>query len=163
MKQKLRPGCGQNHQQWIVVGDRMGRKSQTPSRPSVSVQSLSRVQFFVTPWTIQHTRPPCPLPTPRVYSNSCPLSRWHHPTISSSVIPFSSLPSIFASIRVFSYESVLHVMWPKYWSFSFSTSLSNEYSGLISLGWTGWISLLSKGLLGVLSNTTVQKHSLFGT
>ena len=67
-------------------------------------------------------------------------------------------PSIFPSIRVFSSESVLCIRWPKYWSFSFSISPSNEYSGL-----TGWISLQSKGLSWVFSNTTVQKHQLFGT
>ena len=69
--------------------------------------------------------------------------------------------SIFPSIRVFSNESVPHVRWPKYWSFNFSISPFNEYSGLISLGWTGWISLLFKGLSRVFSNTTVQKHQFF--
>ena len=68
------------------------------------------------------------------------------------------LPSIFPSIRVFSNESVLRISWPKYWSFSFSISPSNEYLGLIALGRTGWISLQSKGLSRVFSNTTVQKH-----
>ena len=72
------------------------------------------------------------------------------------------LPSTFPSISVFSNESVLCLRWPKYWSFSFSISPSNEYSGLISLGWTGWISLQSKGLSKVFSNTTVQKHQFFG-
>ena len=71
-------------------------------------------------------------------------------------------PSIFPSIRVFSNESVLHIRWPKYWSFSFSISPSNKYSGLISLGWPGWISLQSKGLSRVFSNTTLQKHQFFG-
>ena len=71
------------------------------------------------------------------------------------------LPSIFPSIRVFSKESVLRISWPKYWSFSFSISPSNEYSGLISLGLTGLISLLSKGLSRVLSDTTVQKYQFF--
>ena len=72
--------------------------------------------------------------------------------------PLLLLPSIFPSIRVFSNESVLCIRWPKYWSFSFSISPSNEYSGLISFGWTGWISLQSKGLSRVFCNTTVQKH-----
>ena len=71
-------------------------------------------------------------------------------------------PSVFPSIRVFSKESVLCIRWPKYWSFSFSISLSNEYSGLISFGWTDWISLQSKGLSRVFSNTTVQKHQRVG-
>ena len=80
----------------------------------------------------QHARPSCPSLTPRVYLNSCPLSQWCHPTISSSVRTLLLLPSIFPSIRVFSNESALRIRWPKYWSFSFSISPSNEYSGLIS-------------------------------
>ena len=72
------------------------------------------------------------------------------------------LPSIFPSIGVFSNESVLRTRWPKYWSFSFSISPSSEPSGLISLGWTGRISLQSKGLSRVFFNTTVQKHQFFG-
>ena len=79
-----------------------------------SVQSLSHVWLFA-PHGLQQARPPCPSPTPRVYSNSCPLSQWGYPTTSSSVIPFSS---IFPSIKVFSNELVLLIRWPKYWSFS---------------------------------------------
>ena len=71
------------------------------------------------------------------------------------------LPSVFSSIRVFSKESALLIRWPKYWSFSFSISPSNEYSGFISLGLTGLISLQSKRLSGVFSNTTLQKHQFF--
>ena len=71
------------------------------------------------------------------------------------------LPSIFPSIRFFSNESVLRIRWSKYWSFSFSISPSNEYSDWFPLGWTGWISLQSKGLSKVFSNTTVQKHQFF--
>ena len=85
----------------------------------------------------------CP-PTPRAYSNSCPLSRWCHPTISSSVV-LLLLPSIFPSIRVFSNESALHIRWPKYWSFSFSISSSNEYSGLISFRIDGFDLLAIQG------------------
>ena len=87
------------------------------------------------PHGLQHTRPPCPSPTPGVCSNSCPLSQWCHPTISSSIVPFSShLQSFLASRKVFSNESALHIRWPKYWSFSFSISPSNEHPGLISFG-----------------------------
>ena len=75
--------------------------------------------------------------------------------------PLLLLPSIFPSIRVFANESALHIRWPKYWSFSFNISPSNEHPGLISFGWTGWISLQSKGLSRVFSNTTVQKHQFF--
>ena len=76
--------------------------------------------------------------------------------------PLLLTPSIFPSIRVFSKESALRIRWPKYWSFSFNISPSNEYSVLISLGWTGGISLQSKELSRVFSNTTVQKHQFFG-
>ena len=75
--------------------------------------------------------------------------------------PLLLLLSIFPSIRVFSNESALRIRGPKYWSFSFSISPCSEYSGLIPLGWTGWISLRSKGLSRVFSNTTVQKHQFF--
>ena len=71
------------------------------------------------------------------------------------------LPSIFPSIRVFSNELALRMRWPKYWSFSLSISPSKEHPGLVSLEWTGWISLQSKGLSRVFSNTTVQKHQFF--
>ena len=111
---------------------------------------------------LQHARPPCPSPSPGVHPNSCPDSVMP----SSHLIlcpPFLLLPSIFPSTRVFSNESVLCIRWPKYWSFSFSISPSNEYSGLFLLGWTGCISLQSKGLSRVFSNTTVQKHQFFGT
>ena len=77
--------------------------------------------------------------------------------------PLLLLPSIFPSIRVFLNESALCIMWPKYWSFSFNISPSNEHSGLISFRWTAWISLQSKGLSRVFSNTTVQKHQFFST
>ena len=92
--------------------------------------SHSVVSDSLWPQEPQHTRPPCPSPTARVYPNPCPLSRWCHPTISSSVVPFSSCPQSF-SIRVFSNESALHIRWPKYWSFSFNISPSNEHPGLI--------------------------------
>ena len=94
---------------------------------------------------LQHARPPCPSSTPGVYSNSCPLSRWCHPTTSSCRSLFL-LPSIFPSIRVFSKESVPCIRWPKYWSFSFSFSFSinssNEYSGLIFFR-IDWFDLLA--------------------
>ena len=94
--------------------------------------SHSVMSYSLQPHGLQHARPPCPSLTPRVYPNSCPLSWWCHPTISSSVIPFSSCPQIFPSIRVFSNESALHIRWPKYWNFSFNISPSNEHPRLIS-------------------------------
>ena len=94
------------------------------------LKSLSLAQFghsvisdSLWPHGLQHTRPPCPPPTLGVYSNSCSLSWWCHPTISFSVVPFSSCPQSSPSIRVFSNESVLRITWPKYWSFSWAVHL----------------------------------------
>ena len=117
------------------------------------VQSLSYFQYL-WPHGLQHPGLPCPLPTPRASSNSCPLSRWCHPTISSSVVPFSSWFQS-PSIKVFSNESVLCIRWPKYWSFTFSMSPSNEYSGLISFR-IEWLDLLA--VQGALKSL-LQHHS----
>ena len=119
-----------------------------------SVQLLSHVQVFVTPWTA-HARPPCPSPTPGVYSNSF---HWVADAMQPSLLSPSHLPSIFASLRVFSDESVLRFRWPKYWSFSFSINLSREYSGLISFRMEWLISLQSKRLYRVFFSTRVQKY-----
>ena len=106
------------------------------------------------PHESQHARPPCPSPTPRAYSDSCPSCPWCHRTISSSVVPFSScLQSFPASVS--SSESVLHIRWAKYWSLSFSISPSNEYSGLISFR-TDWLDLLA--VQGTLKSL-LQHHS----
>ena len=126
-----------------------------------SVQSLSRVQLFVTPWTAAHQ-------ASLSITNSWSLLK----LISiDSVMPSNHLilchpllllPSIFPSIGFFSNESVLCIRWPKYWSFSFSISPSNDYSGLISFR-IDWLALLVvQGTLRVFSNTTFQKHKLFG-
>ena len=94
--------------------------------------SCSVMSDSLWPHGLQHARPPCPTPTlPEFYSNSCPLNRWWHPAILSSVIPFSSCLQSFPG-SVFSNESALRIRWPKYWSCSFSISPSSEYSGLIS-------------------------------
>ena len=105
---------------------------------------------------LQHTMPPCPSPTHRVHSNSRSLIESVMP--SSHLIlcrPLLPLPPIPPSIRVFSNESTLRMRWPKYWSFSFSISPYSEHQDWSSLGWTGWISLQSKGLSRVFSNTTI--------
>ena len=125
-----------------------------------SVQfSRSVVSDSLQPHRLQHGRLPCPSPTPGTCSNSGPLSWWCHPTISSSVVPFSScLQSCPTSIRVFSNESVLHIKWPKYRSFSYT---SNQCSGPISFR-IDWFDLVqSKGLSRVFSITMVQKHLHF--
>ena len=125
---------------------------------------LSSVQFSpsvvsdsLRPHGLQHTRPPCPSPTPRVYSNSCPLSRWCHPTISSSVISFFSHLQSFPASGSFPMSQFFtsKKSWPKYWSFCFSISPSNEYSGLISFR-MDWLDLLA--VQGTLKSL-LQHHS----
>ena len=125
------------------------------------IQFSSVTQSCLTlcdPHGLQHTRPPCPSPTPEVYSNSCPWSRWCHPTISSSVVPFSScLQSVPASGSFPTVNSSHQVA--KVTGVSASASvLPMNIEDSFPLGWTGWISLQSKGLSRVFSNTTVQKH-----
>ena len=123
------------------------------------VQSLSRVWLFGAPWTAKHqaslsftiSRNLLKLTSIKLVIPSKHLILCH---------PILLLPSIFPSIRVFSKESALCIRWPKYWSFSFSISPSNEYLGLFPLGLTGWISLQSKGLSRVFSNTTVRAAEL---
>ena len=144
------------------------RGKPSPPCPNWLKETISSVQFShsvvsdsLRPHESQHARPLCPSPTPGVHPNSCPFSRWCHPAISSSVIPFSScaqsLPAsgsfpmsqLFAwggqSIRVSASASVLPM----------------NIQGWSPLGWTGWISLQSKGLSRVFSNTTVPKHQFF--
>ena len=126
-----------------------------------SVQSLSCIQLFATPWTAA------------CQASLSITNSWSLLKLMSieSVMPSNHLilchppllpPSIFPSIRVFSNETALRIRWPKYWNFTFNISPSNEHSGLISFRIVGWIFLQSKGLSRVFSNTTVQKHQLFG-
>ena len=126
-----------------------------------SVQSLSHWDSL-WPHESQPARPPCPSPTPGVYTNSCPSNRCCHPAISSSVIPFSSCPQSLPASGSFPMSQVFA------WGGQ-STGVSASASVLpmntqdwSPLGWTAWISLQSKGLSRVFSNTTVQKHQLFG-
>ena len=129
---------------------------------SVSVQfSHSAMCGSLQPHGLQHTRPPCPSPTPRIYSNSRPLSQWLPSNHLILCHPLFLLPSIFPSIMVFSNESVLHTRYPKYWIFSFNTSPSHEYSELISFR-IDWLDLLAvQRTSRVSSNTIVQKHEFF--
>ena len=121
----------------------------------VSVQfSHSVVSYTLQPHELQHARPPCPSPTPRVYSNSCLSCRWCHPIISSSVVPFSSCLQSFPASGSFQ-MSVLCIRWPKYWSFSFSIRPSSEYSGLISFR-MDWLDILT--VQGTL-RSLLQHHS----
>ena len=128
-----------------------------------SVQSSrSVVSDSLRPHESQHARPPCPPPTPGVYSNSCPLSQWCHPANSSSVVPFSSCPKFLPALGSFP-MSQLFAWGGQSVGVSASPSvLPMNTKDWPPLGWTGWISFQSKGLSRVLSNTTVQKHQFFG-
>ena len=111
---------------------------------------------------LQHTRPPCPSPTPRVYSNSCPLSWWCHPTISSSVVPFSSCFQSFPASGSFPISQFFASGGQSIGVSASASFLPMNIQNWFPLGWTGWISLLSKGLLRVFSNVTVQRHQFLG-
>ena len=109
----------------------------------------------------QHTRPPCPSPTPRVYSNSCPLSCWCHPTISSSVIPVSYCLHSFPASGIFPVSQFFTSGSQSVGASSSSSALPMNIQDQFSLGLSGLISLQSKGLSRVFSNTTIQKHQFF--
>ena len=149
------PGIGA--QGWI---SKEGAAPKVPGKTTSLQQYLwGSVQFrhsvvsdSLWPHGLQHARLPCPSPTPRACSNSCPSCWWCQSNYLILYYPFLLLSSILPSVRVFSSESVLHIRWSKYWSCSFSISPSSEYL----------ISLQSKGLSRVFSNTTAQKHQFFG-
>ena len=111
---------------------------------------------------LQHARLPCPSPTPRAYSNSCPLSWWCHPTTSSSFVSFSSCLQSFPASGCFSMSQFFASAGQRIGVSASAWVLPMNIQDWFPLGWTGWISLQSKGLSGVFSNTTVQKHQFFG-
>ena len=136
-----------------------------------SVQFSSVSQSWLTlcdPMKSQHARPPCPSPTPGVHSDSCPSSQWCHPAISSSVIPFSSCPQSLPASESFPMSQLLTSGGPKYWSFSFSISLSKEHPGLISFKMDWSDLLVVQGTLKSLlqhhsSKASILQHSAFFT
>ena len=163
-KQSQRQKCSPDRN-----GYRQYRKTEFQFFSSLKLKVLSSVQFshsvvsdFLWPHELQHARPPCPSPTPRVHSNSRPSSQWCHPAISSSVVPFSSCLQSPPASESFPMSQLCA------WG---GQSTGVSASALVlpmntqdwSLGWTGWISLLAKGLSRVFSNTTVQKHQFFST
>ena len=110
-----------------------------------------------------HARPPCPSPSPGVHSNSRPSSRWCHSAISSSVIPFSSCPQSLPASESFPMSQLFAWGGQSTGVSALGSFLPKDTQGWSPLEWTGWISLQSKGLSRVFSNTTVQKHQFFGT
>ena len=148
---------------WFLVGaERFFKTLEQLCHQFSSVQFIHSVMSdSLWPHELQHTRPPCPSPTPRVHPNSCPSNWWCHPAILSSVIPFSSCPQSLPASESFPRSQLFA------WS-SQSIGVSASASVLpmntqdwSPLGWTGWISLQSKGLSRVFSNSTVQKHQFF--
>ena len=130
---------------------------------------ITSVQFcrsvmsdYLWPHELQHARPPCPSPTPRVHPNSCPSSRWCHPAISTSVIPFSSCPQSFPASESFPMSQLFAWGGQSSGVSALASFLPKKSQGWSPSEWTGWISLQSKGLSRVFSNTTVQNHQFFG-
>ena len=121
--------------------------------------SHSVVSDSLQPHEVQHARPPCPSPTPGVDSNTCPSSRWCHPDISSSVVPFSSCPQSLLASGSFPMSQLFK--WGGQSTGVSASVLPMNIQDRFPLAWTGWISMQSKGLSRVFSNTTVQKHQFF--
>ena len=129
-----------------------------------SVQfSCSVMSDSLQPHESQHARPPCPSPTPGGHSNSCALSQWCHPAISSSVVPFSSYPQSLPSSGSFPMSQLFAWGGQSIGVSASASVLPMNTQDWSPLGWTDWISLQSKGLSRAFSNTTAQKHQLFGT
>ena len=138
-------------------------------RQKNEIGTFSLVQFTrsvisdsLRPHESQHARPPCPSPTPGVHSNSRPLSRWCHPAISSSVVPFSACPQSLPASESFPMSQLFTWGSQSTGVSALASFLPKNIQDWSPLGWIGWISLQSKGLSRVFSNTTVQKHQFFG-
>ena len=137
---------------------------QASCPPKTPVQfSGSVMSYSLQPHGLQHTRPPCPSLTPGVYPNSCPLSQYCHPTTSSSVIPFSSCLQSFPASGSFQMNQFFASGGQNIGVSASTSVLPMNIQDWFPLGWTGWISLQSKGLSRVFSNTTVQMHQFFSS
>ena len=148
---------GQDYVSLIFREGPEGRAGGSPRFSSVQF-SCSVVSDSLWPHGLQHIRLPCPSPTPRACSNSCPSSWWCHPTISSSVFPFSSCFQSFPGSGSFPVSQFFTSVAPSIGASASASVLPMNIQDWSPLGWTGWISFLSKELSGVFSNTTVQKH-----
>ena len=136
------------------------------AKTTSSINGAGKTQWFshsvvsdsLWPHELQHARPPCPSPTPGVHTNPNPLSQWCHPTISSSVVPFIFCPQSFPAAVSFPISQIFASGSQIIWVSASTSVLPMNTQDWSPLGWTGWISLQSKGLLRVFSNTTVHKH-----
>ena len=141
--------------------DYLNQPIQENVRFTQSLQLLSWSKSL-QPHGLQHARLPCPSPSPRAWSNSCPSGWWYHPTISFSVIPFSSCLRSFPASRSFLMSQLFTSGGQSIGALASASGLLMHIQDWFPLGWSGWFSLQSKGLSRVLSNTTVQKHQFFG-
>ena len=149
---------------WAAVKGKINkcilRKGQSKTRNSVQF-SHSVVSDSLRPHGLQHARLPCPSPTPRAYSNSCPSTRQCHPSISSSVVPFSSCLHSLPASGAFQMSQLFTSGGQSIEVSASASVLPMNIQGWFPLGWTGWISLKHKGLSRAFSNTTIQKHQFF--
>ena len=136
---------------WLPSGYRQVPKASVQFNPSLQLHES------------QHATPPCPSPNPGVYSNSCPLRRWCHPAISSSVVPFSSCPQSLPASGSFPMSQLFAWGGQSIGVWASASALPVNTQDWSPLGWTGWISLPSKGLSRVFSNTILEKHQFFST
>ena len=128
----------------------------------IQFSSVAQLCPTLQPHGLQHARLPCPSPTPGVYLNSCSLSQWCHPTISSSVVPFSSCPQSFPASGSFQISQFFTSGDQSIGASASASVLPLNIQDRFPIGWAGWISLQSKRLSRVFSNTTVQQHQFFG-
>ena len=157
----LKKGCyGPSTHQKAGRLHTIGHRLVIPKPASVQF-SHSVVSDSLQPHESQHARPPCPSPSPRVHSDSRPSSPWCHPAISSSVVPFSSCPQSLPASESFPMSQ--HIVWggQSTRASALASFLPKKSQGWSPSEWTGWISLQSRGLSRVFSNTTVQKHQFF--
>ena len=159
---KTRPGadCGSDHERLITKFRLKLKKAGKTARPFSQFSQFSRsvVSDSLWPDESQHTRPPCPSPSPGVHSDWRPLSPWCHPAISFSVVPFSSCPQSLPASGSFPMSQLITWGGRSTGASALASFLPKKSQGWSHSEWTGWISLQSKGLSRVFSNTTVQKH-----
>ena len=148
--------CRQILYHWIT------REAQNTSFRSDQIRLVSQSCPTLRPHESQHARPPCPSPTPGVHSDSHPSSQWCHPAIWSSIIPFSSCPQSLPASESFPMSQLFTWGGQSTGVSALASFLPKKSQGWSPSEWTGWISLQSKGLSRVFSNTTVQKHQFFG-
>ena len=154
----------QKRKRWlkIILSDSKSGFDRCEKKISIQFSSVAQLCLSLQPHVPQHARPPYPSPTARVYPNLCPLSWWCHPTISSSVVPFSSCPQSFPASGSFQMSQLFTSDGQSIGVSASASVLPMNIQDWSPLGWTGWISLQSKGLSRVFSNTTVQKSQFFG-